>query len=100
MADPNTIRTLLRHAARWAIAAGQDREPVIRALHANYAVGYILALREVASDAEVMAVTGYDPYDLYAELLVVQDEATHQIALACPQLIPEPAWLAQIAGEA
>lgn len=99
MAHPTTIHTLLRHAARWAIAADQDREPLIRALHANYAMGYILALREVASDAEVLHVTGYDPYDLFVELLRVQDEATHAVALRCPQLIPQT-WLAEIAGEA
>ncbi len=99
MADPATIHILLRHAARWAIAADQDIEPVIRVLHANYAVGYMLALREVASDCEVLAVTGYDPYDLFVELLQVQDAATHEAMALCPQLIPK-SWMAEIAAEA
>ena len=99
LADAATIHTLMRHSARWAIAAEQDREPLIRALHANYAMGYILALREVASDADVLATTGYDPYVLFVELLHIQDEATRQVARACPQLTPQPMWLAQVAGE-
>ena len=100
MADPATIRTLMRHAARWAIAAAQDREPVIRVLHANYAVGYMLALREVASDVEVFELTGYNPYDLFVQLLEVQDEAMQIAMERCPNLIPSPQWLAEIAGEA
>ena len=100
MAHPTTIRTLLRHAGRWAIAAVQDNEPAIRMLHANYAVGYMLALREVASDAQVLAVTGYDPFDLFQELLQIQDNAMHQAAAACPTMVPSPRWLAEIAGDA
>jgi len=99
MADPATIHTLLRHAARWAVAATQDREPVIRVLHANYAVGYILALRDVASDAQVLQVTGYDPYTLFTELVQLQDEALRHATAGCPHLIPAPQWLAEIAGE-
>lgn len=99
MAHPTTIRILMRHAARWAIAAEQDNEPLIRVLHANYAVGYMLALREVASDVQVLDVTGHDPYDLFVEVLRIQDEATHGAAGLCPRLIPS-SWMAQIAGEA
>jgi hypothetical protein len=90
----------MRHAARWAIAAAQDKEPAIRMLHANYAVGYILALREVASDAQVLQVTGYDPFDLFQELLKIQDDAMHQAAVVCPAMIPNPRWLAKLAGDA
>ena len=99
MAQPETIYILMRHAARWAVAAEQDREPLIKALHANYAVAYILALREVASDCEVYMLTGYDPYALFLEVLRIQDEATHQIATMCPHLIPQTP-LAIMAGEA
>ena len=100
MAHPTTIRRLLRHSARWAIAAMQDEEPMIRALHANYAMGYIIALREVASDCEVWRLTGVDPFDVFNAIVEIQDSATHQVAMTCPHLIPQPEYLAQIAGEA
>ena len=99
MADPETIHTLIRHAARWAIASEQDERPVIRVLHANYAMGYILALREVASDSEVLRVTGYNPHAMFLELLGIQDRATRAVMKLCPQLVPGPAWLARVAGE-
>ena len=93
------IDALMRHAARWAIAAGQDRSPVIALLHANYAVGYILALRDIASDAEVLRISGRDPYVLFGELLAIQDQATRALVARCPDLIPGPVHLARLAGE-
>ena len=85
---PYIIRTLLRHAGRWGLAAEQDEEPLVRALHANYAMGYILALREIASDAEVLALTGVDPYVVFIEILTIQDAATAGVVMACPDLMP------------
>lgn len=99
MARRATIDGLMRHAARWAIASEQDRSPLVALYHANYAVGYILALRDVVSDAEVLRVTGHDPYDLFKELIAIQDRATRALVAACPALMPGSAHLARMAGE-
>lgn len=99
MADPATIQTLLRQASRWTVAAEQDTNPLICVLHANYGMAYITALRQVASDAEVIQVTGYDPREVEAYIAEVQDWAVHSFAPHVPHMVPDSP-IAVIAGEA
>ena len=90
---------MMRAAARYAVAAEQDEKPMIQVLHANYAMGYMLALREIASDMEVYQVTGYDPHAMFKWLLEVQDRAAKAVVAVCPELVPGPEWVARLAGE-
>lgn len=83
-----TIRALFRQTVRWATAAKQDREPLVAVLHANYGVAYALALRQVASDAEIRAVTGHDGKALEDRVVAVQDAATARLAGRCPRGAP------------
>jgi hypothetical protein len=83
-----TIRILARQAARWATASQQDANPFIAMLHANYAVGYVTALRQVANDADVRRVTGYDAAQLDAEVAKIQDNAALKMSAVCPGLAP------------
>src|SRR3990167_1087750 len=88
MADAKTVKTLMRQTLRWLVAARQDREPVIAVLHANYAAGYIAALRQVASDAEIQHFTGVEAIKLEASVIAAQDRATERLLAKCPQLRP------------
>jgi hypothetical protein len=98
VADPATIQTLLRQASRWTVAAEQDSNPLIAVLHANYGAAYIYALRQIASDMEVLQVTGYDPREVEAHILGVQDRAVRRFAPYVPEMLPDSP-LAVIAGE-
>lgn len=98
MADPATIHTLMRQASRWTVAAEQDENPLIGVLHANYGMAYITALRQVASDHEVLQVTGYDPREVEAYIAGVQDAAVRRFAPYVPHLVPQSP-IAVIAGE-
>ena len=98
MATAATLEILSSQAARWAVAARQDQEPFVKLLHANYAMGYVLALRQVASDQEVLRKIGVDPYALEREVSVVQMEAASYAARRAPGLQPSDG-LARLAKE-
>ena len=94
------IKTLLRQTARWAVAAEQDENPMIAVLHANYAAGYLWALRDIATDAEILSASGVNILQLRYQITTVQDGATRKMAAVCPQYAQQTnQYLAQLAGE-
>lgn len=97
-ATPDTIRVLVRQAARWATAAQQDQNLVVAVFHASYAVAYVTALRQVANDADIKAATGVDAVAIDDEIAKIQDGVTRKLVAACPGIRP-PGRLAVIAGE-
>lgn len=87
-ADDETIRVLYRQAARYAVASMQDASEVIKVLHANYAMGYLLALKDIASSDEFQRVTGDDMLTFEKTVAQVQDDATRQLVEQRPDLVP------------
>jgi len=87
-ADDETIRVLYRQAARYTVASIQDASEVIKVLHANYAMGYLLALKDIASSDEFQRVTGDDMLTFEKTVAQVQDDATRQLVEQRPDLVP------------
>lgn len=85
----SNVRVLYRQAARYAVAASQDQQPVIAVLHANYAMGYLLALKDLVTAEEFKRATGQDLLNFEQEIARVQDAATLQLVKASPNLVPE-----------
>ena len=85
----NQTRVLYRQAARYAVAAEQDEQPVIAVLHANYAMGYLLALKDLVTAEEFKRATGEDLLNFEQEIARVQDTATLKLVKQNPVLIPE-----------
>lgn len=95
----NTIRTLTRQAARWSTAAIQDQNILIAVLHANYAAGYLWALRDIATDNEIYIATGINILKFRDEIINIQDDITKRLISTCPSFSPSKTYLSQIAGE-
>ena len=99
----SALQTLVRQSARWAVAAQQDRSPLIAVLHANYGAGYLWALRDIATDEQIRQATGVDPLKLREAITSIQDQVTRRYARLCPEFATVPGltdtWLAQLAGE-
>lgn len=93
------IKKLVRQTARWATAAKQDNNAMIAVLHANYAMGYWTALKEVATADEIEISSGINYMEFEAEIASVQDSATRKMAILCPDYAPEQSVLTKIAGE-
>lgn len=83
------INRLIRQTYRWYIAAAQDTNPVIKMLHSNYAVGYLDALRLLASDEEILGATGMNIRDVQKNILKMQDASLLEVYKACPAILPK-----------
>lgn len=86
--DVELIRTLYRQSARYAVASIQDDAEVIQMLHANYAMGYLLALKDVASTEDFKRATGEDLISFERKIAQIQDAATTRIIKDRPDLRP------------
>jgi hypothetical protein len=82
-----TINTLIRQSARWALAAQQDQSPIIALLHANYAAGYLWALKDIATDTEIAQIGGVDPLKFRNQVIAIQDRCTKRVSKICPKFI-------------
>jgi len=86
--DDALVRTLYRQAARYAVASIQDDAEVIQMLHANYAMGYLLALKDVASTEDFKRATGEDLNAFERKIAQIQDDATTRLIKDRPDLRP------------
>lgn len=94
------IRTLMKQCARWAIAAEQDQSPIVTVLHANYAAGYLWALRDIATDDEIASVIGKDIIKFKDKIINIQETAAVNAVKICPQFMGNnDIFLSAIAGE-
>ena len=98
----DVIRRLVRQAARWSTAAKQDESPLISVLHANYGVGYLMALSEFASPDEIEFAAGINYFEFDAAIKQAQDDANRKAVALMPQFagVNHSNPLAKIAGEA
>lgn len=88
---------LVRQIARWSIAAKQDINPFIATLHANYAAGYLWALKDLVSEGEIDKITNYRA--LEKRVTQIQTDTTTKLTRACPMLI-QNGDLFRLAGDA
>ena len=94
------IRTLIRQTARWSTAAAQDKSPLISVLHANYGMGYLMALQSVATQEQNKQVTNINMQKFETEILNQQDKSTLIAAKNCPNYTKYlNTYLARIAKE-
>jgi hypothetical protein len=97
--DPPILK-LVRQTARWATAAQQDQSPLVALLHANYAAGYLWALKDIATDTEINKVAGINLKQFEEHIVNVQDMTTKKVLKACPSFAGEvDLYLSTIAGE-
>lgn len=98
----SVILTLYRQCSRWAIAADQDDNSIIRVLHANYAAGYLWAIKDIASTEDFKQATGEDFLAFEKKIVTIQDKATMLLASRCKNVIPtsDPLLLNAIYGRA
>ena len=87
-ADDEAIRLLYRQAARYSVASLQDASEVIQVLHANYAMGYLLALKDLATNEEFERVTGENLLNFERKIAQIQDAATRRLVEQRPDLVP------------
>ena len=91
------IRSLVKQTARWTLAAGQDQNPMVAMLHANYGVGYWSALRSLATLETIERAARINATELERWVLNAQASAAAQLFRRCPNVKPRHTALARIA---
>lgn len=71
------------------MASSQDQAPAIAVLHANYGMGYLLALKDLVTNEEFQRITGANLLDFEQRIARIQDAATLRLVERCETLIPE-----------
>ena len=66
----NAIKILYRQCARWAAASIQDEATIIKMLHANYAAGYLWAIKDIVSCKEFQKINYSSGYQNSAANLI------------------------------
>jgi hypothetical protein len=83
------IRILYRQTARYAVASQQDDSPVVKTLHANYAMGYLMALKDLATTEQFARATGDSLLSFERKIASIQDASTVNLVGDCPALVPD-----------
>ena len=93
------ISTLIRQCARWSTAADQDTVPLIAVLHANYGVGYLLALKDIFSQNDIEKYGKIDLLKFEKEIVFIQDKVTKLATSVCEQYGPSSTYLTSLSKE-
>jgi len=97
----SSIEKMVKQAAQYAITAQQDSSPVLSVRHANYAVGHLQALGNIATDTQIHNATGIDVKKFKEHVINVQDSITKKTTETCPEFAGQvDIYLAEIGGEA
>ena len=83
------IKKLVQQSAKWATTAQQDESPIVAVLHANYAVGYLWAIKDIASPNDINRETGINIQQFEEHIVNVQSMVTKRIIKQCPELAGE-----------
>ena len=97
--DKFNIQKLIRQTARWATAADQDTNPYIKNLHANYAMGYLMALKEIYTESEINLYGNIDIRKLDSEISSIMDDSINRLSDICPSGQPKNMYLSRISKE-
>ena len=101
---PKTMETiitkLIKQTARWSTAAAQDKSPLISVLHANYGMGYLMALKSIATQEQIKQASNINMQKFEAEITNQQDKSTLFAAKNCKNFTKHlNTYLARIAKE-
>jgi len=97
--DESNIKKLVRQTARWATAADQDNNGYIANLHATYAMGYLMATKEIYTDVEIEKYSGINIRKFETEISSIMDDAIKKLVVLCPTGQPKNQYLASISKE-
>ncbi len=97
--NKSNIKKLIRQTARWATAADQDTNAYIANLHATYAMGYLMAIREIYTDEEIEKYTGINVKKFEFEINNIMNNAIKELSRICPEGRPKNRFLASLSNE-
>ena len=79
------IQKLVRQASRWSMAAVQDKSPVVQVIHANYGMGFLNVLLDIATEDQIKSATNIDVEKFKEEITKIQQMSTLKLSKLCPK---------------
>ena len=79
------IQKLVRQSSRWSMAAMQDKSPVVEVVHANYGMGFLHVLLDIATEDQIKSATNIDVEKFKDEITKIQQMATLKLSKLCPK---------------
>ena len=87
--NAQAVKQLIKGSAKWASDSRQDGNPLTSMVHSCYAVGYLSALKDIASPKEINRITAID-FDKFQEHIInSQEYSKNKLLEKCPQLKEE-----------
>lgn len=83
------IKLLVKQAAKWATTAQQDTSPYLSVMHSNYATGYLMSLKDIATPQQIHSVTGIDFVTFEKHILNVQEMVNTRLKEKVPEFAGE-----------
>ena len=93
------IKKMVQKCAKWATTAQQDASLLTGMTHANYAMGYLLSIKEMSSPRDVHRQTGIDFKKFEEHITNVQEMMNQRALTKYPDISGETdLYLSSIAG--
>jgi len=90
-------KKLIKKAAQLSVISTQSDDPIQSVQKANYAIGYLDALQDIMTDAEISNLVDIDLNKFRRELNKVQTHNISSVKLRCPSLSSDKKYLLDIA---
>lgn len=83
------IKLLTKQSTKWSSLADQDTNPIISAIHANYGVGYLWAIKDITDDAQFRITTGMNLVDYEKNIINIQEKSIKKLIDSCKNITPD-----------
>ena len=83
------VKVLMKKCASWATTAQQDTSPYLSVMHANYAMGYLSALKDIASPQQIHRATGVDFKNFEGHIINLQEMINTRMKTKVPEFAGE-----------
>ena len=96
LTNKEIAKKLIKKAASLSVISTQNTDPVSSVQKANYAIGYLDALRDIMSDSEIKNLVNIDLNKFTAELVKIQTNNIMNMTNKCPSLSTDKKYLLDI----
>ena len=96
LTNKDIAKKLIKKAASLSVISTQNTDPVSSVQKANYAIGYLDALRDIMSDSEIKNLVNIDLNKFTGELVKIQNNNIMNMTNKCPNLSTDKNYLLDI----
>jgi hypothetical protein len=93
------VKKLLKKSAQLSVESTQDSDPIVSVQKANYAIGYLDAIRDIMPEQEIVSLTGVDMVKFTTELNRIQSNNLTNLSNKCAGVSSDNKYLLKIATQ-